>query len=64
MLLLYIFYTLFFVYIVLFVLELILKKRNNYFDTYFGVPGSGKTTVAAWLTKHTLKKKKCFLMSI
>lgn len=60
MFLLYIFYTLFFTYIVLFVLELIFKKRNNYFDTYFGVPGSGKTTVAAWLTKHTLKKKRVF----
>lgn len=25
-------------------------------SVYFGVPGSGKTTFAAWLTKHDLKK--------
>ena len=32
-------------------------KRNCGFDTYFGVPGSGKTTIAAWLAKISLKKR-------
>lgn len=26
------------------------------FNTYFGVPGSGKTTVAAWLTRKSMRK--------
>lgn len=45
-------------YLILFILELFLKKRNNTFDTYFGVPGSGKTTLAAYLAKKTQKKKR------
>lgn len=34
------------------------QKKGNRFDIYFGVPGSGKTTFAAYLTKKQLKKKK------
>lgn len=49
---------LFFIYIIMSILEIIFKKRNNTFDTYFGVPGSGKTTLAAYLAKKRLKKKK------
>ncbi|MDD4733667.1 MAG: zonular occludens toxin domain-containing protein [Bacilli bacterium] len=45
------------IYISLFVLESFLSKRSNSFDYYFGVPGSGKTTFAAWLTKRRLKRK-------
>ena len=32
-------------------------KRKLSVDIYFGVPGSGKTTFAAWLTKRCLKHK-------
>lgn len=55
---LYIMYALLIIYAVGFILEMLFKKRNNRFDTYFGVPGSGKTTFAAYLTKKALKKKK------
>ena len=37
-------------------------KRSNFFDMYIGVPGSGKTTFAAYLVKQRrkrAKKKKC-----
>jgi hypothetical protein len=40
------------------VLEMFLKKRNSYFDMYFGVPGSGKTTFAAYLARKASKRKK------
>lgn len=30
-------------------------KRNDILSVYFGVPGSGKTTMAAWLAKRDLK---------
>ena len=33
-------------------------KRNCSFDTYFGVPGSGKTTIAAWLAKISQKRHR------
>lgn len=32
--------------------------KGKKFDLYFGVPGSGKTTIAAWLTKGDLKHDK------
>ncbi|MBQ8669459.1 hypothetical protein IJ472_06740 [bacterium] len=32
-------------------------KRKDILSIYFGVPGSGKTTCAAWLTKKELKRK-------
>lgn len=51
-------YVLVFIYLILFILEIFLKKRNNTFDTYFGVPGSGKTTLAAYLSRKRIKKKK------
>lgn len=34
------------------------QKKGNTFDIYFGVPGSGKTTFAAYLAKKRLKKGK------
>lgn len=34
------------------------QKKGNTFDIYFGVPGSGKTTFAAYLAKKALKKNK------
>lgn len=34
------------------------QKKGNTFDIYFGVPGSGKTTFAAYLAKKRLKKNK------
>lgn len=37
---------------------LFFEKKNNTFDIYFGVPGSGKTTFAAWLTKKCQKNKR------
>lgn len=59
-----IFLILLIVYIILLVLELCLKKRNNTFDTYFGVPGSGKTTLAAYLAKKRQKKGKRVLSNV
>ena len=35
-----------------------LKHKKVRFDIYFGVPGSGKTTFAAYLTRKCFKKKK------
>ena len=46
------------IFIFLLILEKIIYKKPCEFNYYFGVPGSGKTTVAAWLTKKDLKKKK------
>ena len=40
------------------ILQIIITKRNYHFDIYFGVPGSGKTTMCAWLTKKYKKKHK------
>ena len=34
------------------------KKRRDILSIYFGVPGSGKTTLAAWLVKNDLKHKR------
>lgn len=31
-------------------------KQEHVLSVYFGVPGSGKTTMAAWLTKRDLKR--------
>lgn len=33
------------------------QKGGNTFDIYFGVPGSGKTTFAAYLAKKRIKKR-------
>lgn len=48
-----------FLYLILFIIvkfySMFKYKRNCNFSTYFGVPGSGKTTVAACLSKHNLK---------
>lgn len=48
------------IWILVIVLGLIVFNRffgmkGKKFDIYFGVPGSGKTTFAAWLTKYDLK---------
>lgn len=49
---------LFGVYIIASCLEMFFFKSGNTFDIYFGVPGSGKTTFAAWLSKKRLKRSK------
>ncbi len=46
------------VFVIAKIIEIFTTKRNNLFDIYIGVPGSGKTTFAAWLTKRDLKKKR------
>lgn len=44
-----------FIFIAVKIYAFIKYKRNYQFSTYFGVPGSGKTTVAACFTKRVLK---------
>lgn len=34
------------------------NKKSDILSIYFGVPGAGKTTFAAWLVKKDLKKKR------
>lgn len=48
------------IYIIIILVGLLVFSRffgmkGKKFDIYFGVPGSGKTTFAAWLTKYDLK---------
>lgn len=50
-----IYFTLF---ISFYILSIFKMKSGNRFDMYFGLPGSGKTTFAAWLVKKS--KRKCF----
>ena len=44
------------IYLIIFfiakIFELKKTKRNCEFSTYFGVPGSGKTTIASWLARN------------
>ena len=40
------------------IFELKKTKRNCEFSTYFGVPGSGKTTIASWLARNDKRKNK------
>ncbi len=40
-----------------FIIETFFMKKQCRFDVYFGVPGSGKTTFAAYLSKKRLKRK-------
>lgn len=54
----YILYFILAIFIIAKFIEIFTKKKNNVFDIYLGVPGSGKTTFAAWLTKRDLKKKR------
>ena len=49
---------LFAIYIIAFIFEIFLFNAGNTFDVYFGVPGSGKTTFAAWLAKRAQKRAK------
>ena len=42
------------IYIVLFLLSFLCPKHPHVLNVYFGVPGSGKTTFAAYLTKWAL----------
>lgn len=51
-------YLIFGIYFVACILEKILKKRNNDFDIYIGIPGTGKTTMASWLAKRNLKRHR------
>lgn len=45
-----------FSYIVISMANNFIFKSGNFFDMYVGVPGSGKTTFAAYLAKKRLKK--------
>ena len=40
----------------LLILEMIFVKPGCRFDIYFGVPGSGKTTFAAWIAKKQFRR--------
>lgn len=40
------------------------QKPGNSFDIYFGVPGSGKTTFAAYLAKKRIKRKGKVLSNV
>lgn len=51
-------YIIFGIYIVGSCLEMIFFKPGSTFDIYFGVPGSGKTTLAAYLAKKRLKHNR------
>lgn len=53
---LFAFFILLIIWKIIFVL--FLDHKNNTFTIYFGVPGSGKTTFAAYLTKQDIKKNK------
>lgn len=55
MIILYIIIALVVIFIFFRILEGIITKPNNDFDIYFGVPGSGKTTFAAWIAKKNNK---------
>ena len=45
------------VFIILSFIESLIFKRKATFTIYFGVPGSGKSTMAAYLAKKAFKKK-------
>jgi len=40
------------------------QKPGNTFDIYFGVPGSGKTTFAAYLARKRIKRKGIVLSNV
>lgn len=42
----------------LIIYPLFFEKHSNTLDLYFGIPGSGKTTLAAWFSKKYQKKKR------
>ena len=48
----------FIIFFIFKVFEMFKMKRNYEFSTYFGVPGSGKTTIASWLARNELNNKK------
>ena len=51
-----------FIFFIYCIIGNLFSNRSNFFDMYIGVPGSGKTTFAAYLTKQRRKrarKKKC-----
>lgn len=41
-----------------YLLAFIKVRRNNYFRTYFGVPGSGKSTIGTFYALEQIKKNK------
>lgn len=52
-------YILIAILLILFILNIFKKKkRKNIISVYFGVPGSGKTTMAAYLSKKDNKRKR------
>lgn len=57
MVFLYVLVSLFVIWLFLSVLEGVICKRND-FIIYIGIPGSGKSTIAALIARKVLKKKK------
>ena len=51
-------------FVALKIFAMIKIKPGNTFDIYFGVPGCGKTTFAAWLSKKNIKKQKRVLSNV
>lgn len=44
--------------LLIFLNSFLTHKHRHVLNVYFGVPGSGKTTFAAWLTKRALKQNR------
>lgn len=57
-------FIIFFLFFGLKILSIFIVKPGNTFDIYFGVPGCGKTTIAAWLTKKANKKNRQVLSNV
>lgn len=55
----FIYFTLFICY---FVYSIFRIRRNNYFRTYFGVPGSGKSTMGTYYAIEVLKQNKKIML--
>ena len=55
---------LFFIFMLWVIIGNLLSHGGCSFDIYFGVPGSGKTTFAAYLAKKRLKKKGKVLANV
>ena len=51
-----IFWILLIIFFIWLIIGNLLQKPGNTFDMYFGVPGSGKTTFAAYLSRKRMKK--------
>ena len=57
MIIIYLIVAIFGLWLFLVILQKIICKQSN-FTLYFGIPGSGKSTIAALIAKKTMKRKK------